>query len=239
MNQLLEISSVTAAYGRVQVLHDVSLTVAPGEIVAILGANGAGKTTTMRAISRMVRTTGQLTWQGHDVRRWTTEKMAATRLGHVPEGRGTFTGLSVEENLRLGMLGRPRSLHAQAGDDLQNVFALFGVLREMRTRPAAQLSGGQQQILAIARALLARPALLMIDEASLGLAPRVTADIYDRLGELRQAWDLSILVAEQNVQLALASADRAYVLESGRLVAEGTAAEIASSNIVERAYLGQ
>lgn len=236
---MLEVRRLHAFYGPVEAIHGIDFELAEGEIVALLGANGAGKTTTMRAISRMVRTTGEISWEGRSITRMSTHRVAALGLGHIPDGRGTFVGLSVEENLRLGVLARGRRDRDRAGDDLEDIYQRFPVLHEMRTRIAGALSGGQQQILAIARALLGRPRLLMFDELSLGLAPQITAEIFSRLAELRDEWDLTMLIAEQNVRQSLAVADRAYVLDSGVIVASGTPDELGQGDVVERAYLGQ
>lgn len=236
---ILEVRNLHAFYGPVEALHGIDLQLEEGEIVALLGANGAGKTTTMRAISRMIRTGGDILWQGQSITRTPTHRVAALGIGHIPDGRGTFAGLTVEENLKLGALARGRRDRDRVGTDLADILRRFPVLDEMRARTAGALSGGQQQILAIARALLGRPRLLMFDELSLGLAPQITAEIFARLAELREEWDLTMLIAEQNVRQSLAVADRAYVLDSGVIVASGTPDELGQGDVVERAYLGQ
>ena len=234
---LLQVEDVRGFYGPVESLHGVSIEVVRGEIVVVLGANGAGKTTLMRAVSRNIRVTGAIRFDGKDITRSSPEAVAVLGVGHVPEGRGTFVDLSVDDNLALGrMVGARRGSDAAFRDE---VLDLFPVLREMGKRRAGSLSGGQQQILAIARALLGRPELLIIDELSLGLAPMITREIFDKLADLRDRIGLSILLAEQNVNLSLAVADRGYVLDSGSLVAEGAASTLASSGAVERAYLGK
>lgn len=238
MTALLEISGVKAYYGLVTALHGIDITVGEGEIVAVLGANGAGKTTLMRAVSRTVRTTGTIAYGGIDIGKYSTDRVAKLGVGHVPEGRGTFAELTVDDNLHLGQLARGRRMREAAQSDLDGIRDLFPVLGEMRHRIAGTLSGGQQQILAIARALLGRPRLLMLDEMSLGLAPQVTAEIFGKIVALRTDWNLSILLAEQNVHLSLEVADRAYVLDSGAVVASGSADELSASNAVERAYMG-
>ncbi|MBO1901537.1 ABC transporter ATP-binding protein [Leucobacter weissii] len=236
---ILEVGDLRAYYGPVEAVHGIDFRLAEGEIVALLGANGAGKTTTMRAVSRMIRTTGEIIWEGQSITRLSTHRVAALGVGHIPDGRGTFVGLTVEENLGLGVLARGRRDRDRSDDDLADIYRRFPVLDEMRGRIAGALSGGQQQILAIARALLGRPRLLMFDELSLGLAPQITSEIFSRLAELREEWDLTMLVAEQNVRQSLAVADRAYVLDSGAIVAEGTPEELGQGDVVERAYLGQ
>lgn len=235
---ILEVRNLRAYYGPVEAVHGIDFHLEEGEIVALLGANGAGKTTTMRAVSRMVRTTGEIMWEGQPITKLSTHRVAALGVGHIPDGRGTFVGLTVEENLRLGVLARGRRDRDRADDDLADIYRRFPVLDEMKGRIAGALSGGQQQILAIARALLGRPRLLMFDELSLGLAPQITSEIFSRLAELREEWDLTMLVAEQNVRQSLAVADRAYVLDSGAIVAAGTPEELGQGDVVERAYLG-
>lgn len=235
----LAVRNLRAFYGRVPALHGVDLKVEEGEIVVVLGANGAGKTTLLRAVSRMVSTSGEIEFAGRSIVSMSTEAVAQRGLGHVPEGRGTFSELTVAENLRLGTLARGSRLRERADTDIDEVLTLFPVLNEMRHRQAGALSGGQQQQLGLARALLGRPTLLMLDEVSLGVAPRVTAEIFSRLDALRNEWELSILMAEQNARSSLAVADRGYVLDSGRLVAEGPAEELAVGNVVESAYLGR
>jgi branched-chain amino acid transport system ATP-binding protein len=235
---MLELKDVRASYDRVQVLHGMNLEVSEGEMVALLGANGAGKTTTLRAISGTVTVTGSVTFDGQDITGNPAHRSARLGVGHVPEGRGTFVDLTVEENLRLGSLARARRWQGHVAQDMEAVHALFPILREFAHRQAGALSGGQQQMLAIARAILGRPRLLLVDEPSLGLAPMVTTEILQSLRVLQGEWQLAILLAEQNARRALAIADRAYVLESGRVVASGTAAQLASDSTLQDAYLG-
>jgi branched-chain amino acid transport system ATP-binding protein len=235
---LLELRQVRAAYGQVRVLHDVSLTVGPGELVALLGANGAGKTTVLRCVSRTLDAQGELTLSGQSIARRSTEAVAQMGVAHVPEGRGTFTDLTVVENLLLGARARARSLRSEMDRDLEAIYGYFPMLAEYRHRPAGLLSGGQQQMLALARALLARPRLLMIDEPSLGLAPMVARDIIALIGRLRTEWSLAVLLVEQNARLALDVADRAYVLQSGRVITSGTASELRKSDLLRSSYLG-
>jgi len=196
VSSALALREVEAFYGRMPALHGVDLKVRPGQAVALLGANGAGKTTVLRSVSRAVRTAGEVELDGESIRRLSVDAVARRGVGHVPAGRGTFVELTVEENLRLGLLGRRDAAGGEA--DLEYMLSLFPVLAEMSGRRAGALSGGQQQMLAIARALLARPSLLLLDEPSVGLAPLVTAEIFAALAELRRDWGLSILIAEQS-----------------------------------------
>jgi branched-chain amino acid transport system ATP-binding protein len=230
---MLRLRGVAAFYGRVQALFGVDLDVGPGELVALLGANGAGKSTVLRAISRLVRTSGELSVNEHDLTRLSTDAVA-----RVPEGRGTFTELTVRENLTLAARARARRDRHLVVEDTQNVFEYFPSLKEFADRTAGSLSGGQQQMLAIARGVLARPQLLLVDEPSLGLAPMLAREILGRLGALRERWGLAILLAEQNAALALDVADRALILESGRVVASGRADELRRSDVVRASYLG-
>jgi branched-chain amino acid transport system ATP-binding protein len=235
---LLQLNDVRAAYDGVQALHGMDLAVAEGEMVALLGANGAGKTTTLRAISGTVSVEGAVLLDGQDVTGWAAHRVARLGVGHVPEGRGTFVDLTVEENLTLGALARGARLRGQVKEDLAAVHELFPILRDFSRRQAGALSGGQQQMLAIARAILGRPRLLLVDEPSLGLAPMVTTEILRSLRVLQAEWQLAVLLAEQNARRALAVVDRAYVLESGRMVASGSAAELRENTAVQDAYLG-
>jgi branched-chain amino acid transport system ATP-binding protein len=235
---LLELRGVSAAYGQVPVLRDVSLTVDEGELVALLGANGAGKTTLLRCISNLIPATGYLAFDGLPIGGKSTEQIARLGVAHVPEGRGTFAELSVGENLLLGARTRPRRLRGQLAADLEAVFGYFPILNEFRARPAGLLSGGQQQMLALARALLSRPRLLLVDEPSLGLAPLVAQEIVRLIGRLRREWRLAVLLVEQNAALALGIADRAYVLRSGRMIVAGAAAELRAGDRLRALYLG-
>jgi branched-chain amino acid transport system ATP-binding protein len=235
---LLELTSVRASYDGVRALHGMELQVGEGEMVALLGANGAGKTTTLRAISGTVAVEGAISFDGRKVTGWPTHRVARLGVGHVPEGRGTFVDLTVEENLTLGALARGRRLRDRVTADVAAVHEMFPVLREFSHRQAGALSGGQQQMLAIARAILGRPRLLLVDEPSLGLAPMVTTEILQSLRQLQGEWQLAVLLAEQNARRALAVVDRAYVLESGRVVAAGSAADLKEDTTVQDAYLG-
>ncbi|MDP4504154.1 ABC transporter ATP-binding protein [Nonomuraea turcica] len=236
---LLETRRLVARYGSVEVLHGIDLGIAPGEIVVLLGPNGAGKTTLLRAISRVVSTRGEIILSGVSIAGWSGARTARAGVGHVPEGRGTFADLTVEENLRLGGLARPKGRRSTAREDLTQVYATFPVLADMRRRAAGLLSGGQQQMLAIGRALMARPQLLLIDEPSLGLAPMVTQQLFETLAGIRGEWSISLLIAEQNARLSLRIADRAVVLAGGRVAAAGPTADFSDGDVIRRAYLGE
>jgi branched-chain amino acid transport system ATP-binding protein len=232
---LLELKGVSARYGPLEALHGINLSVGEGEVVAVLGANGAGKTTTLRAVSRTVRTSGEIVFAGKPVPR-RPEAVARAGIAHVPEGRGTFAELSVEENLSLGAYVRRD--RAGVKSDRERVLERFPILAERRGQAAGSLSGGEQQQLALARALMQRPRLLLLDEPSLGLAPRVVADFFRVVGELNEREGLSVLVVEQNASLALAASSRAYLLEVGRVAVAGTSAELQRDESVRRSYLG-
>jgi branched-chain amino acid transport system ATP-binding protein len=234
MGSLLELRGVDARYGQVQVLRGVSLTVGEGEIVAILGANGAGKTTTLRAISGTVRRSGTLELDGKSLGRRGPESTARLGVAHVPEGRGTFVELTVWENLRLGAHVRRGSLR----DDFKRVLEYFPWLEQRRAQQAGTLSGGEQQMLALARAVMQRPRLLLLDEPSLGLAPLVTAEIFRIVRELNEREGTAVLIVEQNARTSLATAARAYVLEVGQVAFEGTSDELSSRDTIRRSYLG-
>ncbi|CAN7767686.1 ABC transporter ATP-binding protein [Pseudorhodoferax sp. LjRoot39] len=238
MKHLLQIKGLRAAYGATEVLRGVDLDVAEGQVTALLGANGAGKTTTLRAICQyMVRTSGSVSFRDGRIDGKTTEQIAALGVGHVPDGRGTFLGLSTEENLMLGCHAR-RDRKAVA-EDLERMFSYFPRLKERRAQQAGTLSGGEQQMLAIARALMARPTLLLLDEPSFGLAPLVVKDIFGIMRRIRDEQKVSILLVEQNARIALDLADHAYLLETGRVVKSGTSAEMRNDDAVRRAYLGE
>jgi branched-chain amino acid transport system ATP-binding protein len=230
---LLELKNVEARYGPVKALHGVTLHVDDAELVAVLGANGAGKTTTLRAVSGTVRRGGEVLFSGDKLPR-RPEATARAGIAHVPEGRGTFTELSVWDNLRLGAFSR----RGNVKDDAQRVFKFFPRLEERRDQQAGTLSGGEQQMLALGRAMMARPKLLLLDEPSLGLAPLLVKEIFEALTRMKEEDGLSVLVVEQNANLALAHAARAYVLEVGRVVVEGTSDELQKNPSVRRSYLG-
>ena len=233
MTPLLELKSVGARYGQVQALHGVDLAVEAGEIAAVLGANGAGKTTTLRAVSGTVRRTGEIWFEGRQLRGG-PDASARRGIAHVPEGRGTFMELSVAENLRLGAWTR----RGDTTGDVDRVYELYPRLREREAQQAGTLSGGEQQMLALGRALMARPKLLLLDEPSLGLAPLVVKEIFAVLARLNAEEGLSVLVVEQNASLALRSAHRAFVLETGRVVLAGPADELREHESIRRSYLG-
>jgi branched-chain amino acid transport system ATP-binding protein len=233
---LLELEDVTARYGPVTALHGISLSVGEGEAVAVLGANGAGKTTTLRAISGTVRRGGGIAYEGKSIVRRSPEAVARAGIAHVPEGRGTLTDLTVRENLRLGAYTRRD--RAAIKEDEERVLGYFPPLRERRDQRAGTLSGGEQQMLALARALMLRPRLLLLDEPSLGLAPIVVAEIFRVVGELNEREGLALLVVEQNAALALEASARAYVLEVGKVAVQGDSAALQRDESVRRSYLG-
>jgi branched-chain amino acid transport system ATP-binding protein len=230
---LLELAGVEARYGPVKALHGVSLEVGEGEFVAVLGANGAGKTTTLRAVSGTVRRSGDVIFNGAKLPR-RPDATARAGIAHVPEGRGTFSELSVWDNLRLGAYTRRGSLK----EDAQRVYKYFPRLEERKGQQAGTLSGGEQQMLALGRALMARPKLVLLDEPSLGLAPLLVTEIFERLATMKTEEGMAVLVVEQNANLALAHAARAYVLEVGRVVVAGSSEELRANESVRRSYLG-
>ncbi|VXA99683.1 ABC transporter ATP-binding protein [Nocardioides sp. AX2bis] len=233
---MLELHELSTSYGPVKALREVSFTAREGAITAVLGANGAGKTTLLRTISGLLRpTSGTATFDGTDLVGTAPEKMPRLGLSHVPEGRGVITELTVEENLRLGGLGRGGKVR---GDDLQRIFDLFPVLGERRTAVAHVLSGGERQMLVVGRALMARPRMLLLDEPSLGLAPRVVAQIFALLRDLVAREGLAVLLVEQNARSALSIADHGVVLNLGAVVADQDAASLAADDTLRHAYLG-
>jgi len=230
---LLELREVEARYGEIRALHGVTLSVDEGDFVAILGANGAGKTTTLRAISGTVKTSGEVVYEGARVFRRTPERMARRGIAHVPEGRGTFTTLSVLDNLRLGAWTQSGTSQR----DLARVFEFFPNLYERRAQQAGTLSGGEQQMLAISRCLMGKPDLVMFDEPSLGLAPAIVQDLLKTIRDLNRD-GLTCVLVEQNVAVSLKLASRAYVLENGRVTLSGTGEELLADDRVRQAYLG-
>jgi branched-chain amino acid transport system ATP-binding protein len=232
---LLAVEQLTGGYGAVRVLHGLDFTVEEGEVVVILGANGSGKTTTLRALCGMIDSRGRVTFDGNDIRGWRTERIASSGVAHVPQGRGTITELTVDENLRLGAYTR-RDREVVA--DIERWYHVFPRLAERRHQQAGSMSGGEQQMLAIARALMARPKLVLLDEPSLGLAPIITQELFRTLGLLNTEQGISMLVVEQNASLALGIAQRGYVLETGSIVVSGSGPELAGNDDVRRAYLG-
>lgn len=232
---VLSVRDLRGGYGPVRVLHGLSFDVDPSEIVVILGANGSGKTTTLRAVSGMIAASGSVQLQGEEVLGRSPERIARMRVAHVPQGRGTFPELTVEENLRVGAYSRRDK---DIVSDIERWFTVFPRLRERRHQQAGSMSGGEQQMLAVSRALMMNPMLLLLDEPSLGLAPLVTQELFERLGHLNRTTDIAMLVVEQNANLALKVAHRGYVLEAGEIVASGTAAELQSNDEIRKAYLG-
>ena len=233
---LLELVDITASYGRVQVLESVSLAVPDGGAVGILGANGAGKTTTLRAISGTVRSTGIIRFDGRELRGLRPDQVAALGIAHVPEGRGTLSDLTVRENLRVGAYKRKDRKGIQA--DIDYCLDLFPQLQDRIRSNGSALSGGEQQMLAIARAIMAKPRLMLLDEASLGLAPGTARTVYAAIQRLRVESGIAMLVVEQNANLAFTLVDSATVLETGRSVLTGSAAELKGMDEIRRAYLG-
>ena len=236
MTALLELEGVHAGYGQTRVLHGVSLSVGEGDIVSLLGANGAGKTTTLRAITGGVHWDGSIAFGGRSLRRLTTEDVIRLGVAHVPEGRGVLTELTVDENLRVGAYLRRDA--AAVARDYDRVFDLFPILRERRHLSASTLSGGEQQMLALARALLMRPKLMLLDEPSLGLAPLVVRRIFDVIREINQTDRVAILLVEQNARMALELSTQAYVLEVGRVAVQGPSSQLKGEESVRRSYLG-
>jgi branched-chain amino acid transport system ATP-binding protein len=231
---LLSVSDLAAGYGPLEVLHGFDLEVNQGEIVVILGANGAGKTTTMRAISGMIPRRGRIEFDGQDISSSSPDSIVRLGIAQVPQGRGTFADLTVEDNMLAGAYVRRDEVQA----DVERWFDVFPRLRERRSQRAGSLSGGEQQMLAIARALMSRPRLLLCDEPSLGLAPLITQELFGVLKKLNAEEGLSILLVEQNANLALKVAHRVYLLETGNVVSSGSAAELAADDSIRKAYLG-
>ena len=232
---MLETSGLTSHYGRIPALKGIDLKIEPGELVALVGANGAGKTTLLRVLSGVQRvTSGRVWFEGADITTARPDRRVRLGIAQVPEGRQVFGPLSVEDNLLLGAYVRPNH---EARSALASVYELFPALAERRKSPAGMLSGGQQQMLAIGRALMAGPRLLLLDEPSMGLAPRLVAEIYAAIRRLREA-GTTIFLVDQNARAALAIADRGYVLETGRVVLAGAGAELAANDAVKQAYLG-
>jgi branched-chain amino acid transport system ATP-binding protein len=236
MTALLKISDLRAYYGQIQALHGLDLAINEGAVTTLLGANGAGKTTTLRAVCNMVRSTGNIEFDGKALTGQSTESIVRLGIAHVPQGRGTFTNMTVEENLQLGAISRKDT--AQIARDIERMYAHFPVLKQRHTQQAGTLSGGEQQMLAVARALMLRPRLMLLDEPSFGLAPLIVRDLFKILGKINREDKVTILVVEQNAQLALELADQAYVIETGKIVMSGAAKEIASNEDVRKSYLG-
>ena len=236
MTALLEVTDLCAYYGEVQALHGISFTVADKGITAVLGANGAGKTTTLRAVCGTIRTTGAVLLAGERIDGRPTAAIVRRGVGHVPEGRGTFVKLTVEENLRLGAYTRGDGAAIRA--DYERMYGYFPVLAQRRHQQAGTMSGGEQQMLAIARALMVRPRLLVLDEPSFGLAPLMVKAIFDIVERINREQGVGMLLVEQNAAIALRLASRAYLLETGRIVISGSAEQLRNDEAVRRAYLG-
>ena len=236
MAALLEVKGLKAFYGQTQSLYDVGFEIPEGGITTLLGANGAGKTTTLRAICNMVRTDGAIRFDGKDIAGQATEEIVRLRIAHVPEGRGTFTTLTVDENLRIAAYTRRDRQGVK--DELERVFGYFPRLKERIQQQAGTLSGGEQQMLAIARALMLKPRLMLLDEPSFGLAPLIVVEIFRILRRINEDEKVSILLVEQNAALALDLATHAYVLETGRVVMSGPSAVIKDDENVRKSYLG-
>jgi branched-chain amino acid transport system ATP-binding protein len=236
MTAMLDVSDLRAWYGQAQALRGLGFRLAEGGVTALLGANGAGKTTVLRAICNMVRTAGTIAFEGRPLTGLSTASIVRLGIAHVPQGRGTFTTMTVEENLQLGAISR--SDRRGIISDTERMYSHFPVLRERRRQQAGTLSGGEQQMLAVARALMLRPRLLLLDEPSFGLAPLVVRDVFGILGKINREDKVTVLVVEQNAQLALELAEAAYVIETGRIVMSGSAADIANNEDVRKSYLG-
>lgn len=233
---LLEVRNLHAGYGPTEVLHGLSFSIAEGSITALLGANGAGKTTTLRALCSMVRASGEVLFDGQRIDGKSTEDIVRLGVAHVPDGRGTFTDLTTEENLRLGAYARRD--HRSLAEDYERMYRLFPILAERRHQQAGTLSGGQQQMLAVARALMLRPRLLLLDEPSFGLAPMVVKEIFEVMRDINRTQKVTILLVEQNAAMALKLADEAHLLETGTILMSGSSKDLMNDDAVRRAYLG-
>ena len=236
MTTLLTIKDLRAYYGQVQALHGLEFSLNEGSVTTLLGANGAGKTTTLRSICNMVRSTGAIEFDGKPLGSKTTENIVRLGIAHVPQGRGTFTNMTVEENLQLGAITRSDKKNIET--DIEKMYGHFPRLKQRHTQQAGTLSGGEQQMLAVARALMLRPRLMLLDEPSFGLAPLIVRDLFGILGKINREDKVTILVVEQNAQLALELAEKAYVIETGRIVMSGSAAEIKNNEDIRKSYLG-
>jgi branched-chain amino acid transport system ATP-binding protein len=236
MAALLQVSGLQASYGQTRVLHGIDFAMEEGTITTLLGANGAGKTTTLRALCGMVKTQGEIRFAGERIDGRPTETIVRKGIAHVPDGRGTFVNLTTEENLRLGAYtrGDRHAVHA----DLERVYGYFPRLQERREQQAGTLSGGEQQMLAVSRALMLRPRLMLLDEPSFGLAPLIVKELFEILRTVNEKEKVSMLVVEQNAAMALGLADHAYLIETGRVVLSGTSKEIQQNDAVRRSYLG-
>jgi branched-chain amino acid transport system ATP-binding protein len=236
MAALLEVKGLKAFYGQTQAIYDVGFDIPDGGITTLLGANGAGKTTTLRAICNMVRTEGRIRFAGKDLAGMPTEEIVRLRIAHVPEGRGTFTSLTVDENLRIAAYTRKDK--AGVKEELERVFSYFPRLQERLQQQAGTLSGGEQQMLAIARALMLKPRLMLLDEPSFGLAPLIVVEIFRIMRRINEEEKVSMLLVEQNAALALDLASHAYVLETGKVVMSGPSSVVKNDENVRKSYLG-
>ena len=236
MSTLLELTELSAGYGASDVIHGLNMKIEEGSITTLLGSNGAGKTSTLRAICKMIRTRGQMVFEGKRLDGLSTEEIVRLGVAHVPDGRGTFTSMSAEENLRLGSYTR-KDKRAVA-EDQERMFHYFPRLKERRQQQAGTLSGGEQQMLAIARALMLRPRLLLLDEPSFGLAPLIVKEIFGIMRTINETEKVTILLVEQNAAMALDLAHQAYLIETGRLAMSGPAQQLKQDEAVRRAYLG-
>jgi branched-chain amino acid transport system ATP-binding protein len=233
---LLEISALDAFYGQNQALYGIAFSIDEGQVRTLLGANGAGKTTTLRAICGMVRVGGDISFDGKRISGWATEDVVRLGVAHVPEGRGTFLRLSVEENLQLGAMTRKAG--REIAQDIERIYDHFPRLKERRSQQAGTLSGGEQQMLAVGRALMLRPRLLLLDEPSFGLAPLIVEELFAILRRINEETGVAMLIVEQNAALALELAEHAYLLETGRMVMDAPAAVIGADESIRRSYLG-
>ncbi len=236
MSKLLEVKGLKASYGQVRVLHGLEFGLDEGGVTTLLGANGAGKTSTLRAICGMVKCSGEILFEGKNILGRSTEDIARLGVAHIPEGRGTFTRMTVDENLHLGAITRKDKQNV--AKDIDKMYDHFPRLKQRRTQQAGTLSGGEQQMLAIARALMLRPRLMLLDEPSFGLAPLVVKEMFEILTALNREEKASMLIVEQNAALALGIADEAYLLETGSIVMSGSAKQIGADESVRRSYLG-
>jgi branched-chain amino acid transport system ATP-binding protein len=236
MAVMLEAKDLRAAYGNIAVIHGIDFEVEEGGVTTLLGANGAGKTTTLRAVSGMIRRSGTIRFEGTDISSSATEDVARMGIAHVPEGRGTFLGLTTEENLQCGAMTRRDRQGVR--DDIERMYSWFPRLKERRQQQAGTLSGGEQQMLAIARALMLRPRLMLLDEPSFGLAPLIVAELFEILRKVNVEDRVGMLIVEQNAKLALDLADKAYLIETGTIVVSGPAEDIRNDTAVQSAYLG-
>jgi branched-chain amino acid transport system ATP-binding protein len=233
---LLSVRGLEASYGDLKVLRGLDFSIAEGSVTALLGANGAGKTTTLRALCGMIARSGEIEFDGRPISRARTEDIVRLGIAHVPEGRGTFFNLTVEENLELGAMSRPAG--SGIADDIRRIYGYFPRLEERRRQQAGTLSGGEQQMLAIGRALMLKPRLMLLDEPSFGLAPLIVEEVFRILAHIRETMRVSMLLVEQNASFALSLADHAYLLETGEIAVAGSAEEIRNDESIRNAYLG-